>query len=211
LNDGVKLNYLVLDGDTLDISERSRDIRRGSTNILIVLKEKLAPNTNIELKIGWEFEIPKRYRLRMGNYGEGNFYIAYWYPQIAVYDDIDSWDKLNYGGMVEFYNDFNNYDVNIKVPSGMVVWATGDLLNGKDMLRTDIFNKYERSKKSDSTVNIIETNDYKNGIVTAANNFNIWHFKAGNVTDFSFATSKSYNWDGASIVVDKKTGRRTLR
>ena len=148
LNDGVKINYLIINGDSLDISKNSNDIRRGSTNTIVKLNDKIFPNSKVEIKIGWEFEISRKLKMRMGNYGEGNFFIAYWYPQIAVYDDIDGWDINDYKGFVEFYNDFSDYDVTIKVPKGMVVWATGDLLNAKAVLKKDIFDKYELAKIS---------------------------------------------------------------
>lgn len=209
-NEGVKLKYLVINGDTINTSPVSRAVRIGSTNLFVKTPNKIAPGSKTEIKIGWEFEIQKVFKLRMGNYGDGNFYIAYWYPQIAVYDDIDGWDDIDYSGMVEFYNDFSNYDVNIKVPGGMVVWATGDLQNGEQVLRKDIFDKYEKAKKSDETINIIGPEDYTKGIITAENEFNEWHFIAKNTTDFSFATSKSFNWDGVSTIVDQNSGRRAL-
>lgn len=210
LNDGVTLKYLIINDDSLDVSESSNDIYRGSTNMRIRLKKKMSPKSQMTIKTGWEFEIPKEMKLRMGNYGDGNFYIAYWYPQMAVYDDIDGWDLVDYSGIVEFYNDFSDYEVNIKVPKGMVVWATGDLINAESMLRKDIYEKYEKAKISDETVRIIEQDDYKKGLVTAENDFNVWKFTAVDVTDFTFATTRSFNWDGASVVVDKETGRRTL-
>jgi Peptidase family M1 domain len=210
LNNGVKINYISIDDYKLDLTSQSNDIYRDATNLIINLKRKMAPAGTIELKIGWEFEIPKLVKLRMGNYGAGNLYVAYWYPQVAVYDDIDGWDKLDYSGKVEFYNDFSNYDVSIKVPRGMVVWATGELQNGEKVFRKDIFEKYEKAQQSDETINIITQEDYSKGIVTADNKFNEWHFKSNNVTDFTFATSKSFNWDGASVVVEESTERRVL-
>ena len=210
LNDEVKINYLIVENDSLDLSLNSRDIRRGSTNLIINLKNNIPPSSKVKLKIGWEFEIPKRLRLRMGNYGDGNFYIAYWYPQVAVYDDIDGWDMIDYEGAVEFYNDFSNFDVKILVPKGMLVWATGDLQNAEKVLRNDILEKYELAKRSDSTINILTPADYSKGLVTAGNEMNEWQFNAENVTDFSFATSKTFNWDGASVIVDSISGRRAL-
>lgn len=210
LNDGVKLKYIILNKDTLNISPGSDDIRRGSTNLAVYPKNKIAPNSITKLKIGWEFEISETRPMRMGNYGDNNFYVAYWYPQIAVYDDIDGWDRVEYSGTVEFYNDFSDFDVKLKIPAGMVVWATGELQNGKEILREDIYNKYEEAKLSDETIRIITQEDYKKGLVTADNKLNEWHFLADNVSDFTFATSKSFNWDGASIIVDTLTGKRSL-
>lgn len=209
-NSGVKLNYFIVNDDTLDVSPESKEIKRGSTNLFVKLNNPLVPKTTINVRIGWEFEISKEFKIRMGNYGNGNLYVAYWYPEIAVYDDIDGWDKIDYQGSVEFYNDFSDFDISLKVPSGYVIWGTGDLKNAKDVLREDIYEKYQKAKRSNETINIISQKDYENGIVTAQNKFNTWHFAADNVTSVAFAMSKSFNWDGASVEVDKKTGRRVL-
>ena len=147
LGEGLIINRIIVDNDTLDISNESRDIIRGSTNMIVTLEQPLAPNKISSINVKWQFKIPKIWKIRMGNYGEGNFFIAYWYPQISVYDDIDGWDMIDYEGSVEFYNDFSNYDVNIKVPGGFVTWATGELQNGKEVLREDIYKKYEQAKK----------------------------------------------------------------
>ncbi|MFZ1288709.1 MAG: M1 family metallopeptidase [Melioribacteraceae bacterium] len=210
LNNGVDLKELLINDKSIDLSDTSKNVFRGSTNLIVKLDEILPPNSNMTIKIKWQFKIPDEFTIRMGNYGNGNFFVAYWYPQISVYDDIDGWDMKDYQGMVEFYNDFNNYDVKIKVPTGFVAWATGDLQNAKDVLREDIYNKYEKAKSSDETIRIIAQEDYQKGLVTSDNEKNIWNFKAENVTDFSFALSKGFNWDGASVIVDNKNGRRVL-
>jgi hypothetical protein len=210
LNDGVKINYIIVKNDTLDLTEHSKDISRGSTNLVLKLKNKLNPQSKIKIKVGWEFKIPTNIKIRMGNYGNGNMFVAYWYPQVSVYDDIDGWDMLDYEGSVEFYNDFSNYDVELKLPKGFLAWATGELQNAKDVLRNDIFKKYELAKKTDKTIKIITQDDYKKGIVTKENDFNIWKFNANNVTDFSFAISNNYNWDGTSTIVGKEKTHRVL-
>ncbi len=210
LNDGVQIDYIIVGNDTLDLSESSRDISRGSTNIVLRLKDKLLPKTNVKIKVGWQFKIPTNLKVRMGNYGNGNMFISYWYPQISVYDDIDGWDMIDYEGIVEFYNDFSNYNVEIKLPKGFLTWATGELQNAKEVLRKDIYEKYELAKKSDETIKIITQEDYKKGVVTSENNLNVWKFKAKNVTDFSFALSNSYNWDGTSTIVGNEKKHRVL-
>ncbi len=210
LNKEVKINYLIISDDTLDLSPKSKNVKRGSTNLSVRLNKPLAPKANVEIKIGWEFKIPKKFKIRMGDYGNGNLYVAYWYPEVAVYDDIDGWDRLDYQGSVEFYNDFSDFDISLKVPAGYVLWVTGDLQNAKEVLREDIYNKYKKAQQSDETVNIITQQDYEKGIVTSSNEFNTWHFIAKNVTSAAFAMSNSYNWDGASVEVDNKTGRRVL-
>ncbi len=210
LNNGVQINYLIVENDTLDISPESKDISRGSTNLNIKLKNVLLPHSKIILKVSWQFEIPQKLKVRMGNYGNGNMFISYWYPQISVYDDIDGWDRIDYKGSVEFYNDFCNYNVELKLPKDYFIRATGELQNAKEILRNDIYKRYELAKKTDKIIRIISPEDYKTGSITKGKTFNVWKFTAHNVTDFSFAISNNYNWDGTSVLVDKKNNRRVL-
>ncbi|MEE9431470.1 MAG: M1 family metallopeptidase [Melioribacteraceae bacterium] len=208
--DETKINYITVNKNSFDVSPLSQEVIRSSTNLFVKLSESILPNSKVEIKIGWEFEIQKSFPIRMGNYKNGKFYLAYWYPEIAVYDDIDGWDKIEYKGNVEFYNDFSNFEVSLKAPKGNVIWATGELQNAKEVLRKDIYEKYEKAKQSDETIRIIIQQDYEKGLVTADKEFNTWKFSVKNITAFAFAISKNSNWDGASVVVDKTTGRRTL-
>ncbi|PID56491.1 MAG: hypothetical protein CR986_10140 [Ignavibacteriae bacterium] len=210
LTDEVKINYIIIDNDTIDISHTSKSIYRGSTNLIIYLKNKILPDSNTEIKIGWEFEIPKQFKIRMGNYGNGDMYVAYWYPEIAVFDDIDGWDMIDYQGSVEFYNDFSNFDIKINVPKGVVVWSTGNLLNAEETLRKDIYKKYKKAKTSDQVIKILTQEDYAKGLVTTEKEINTWHFYAENVPAVAFAISKSCNWDGTSALVDSSSGKRVL-
>jgi hypothetical protein len=210
LTDGIDIKLLVVEGDTLDVNDRNSGVYRSATNMYINLKNPLPPKGSLQLEVDWSVFISKIVRLRWGNYGDGEFFIAYWYPQIAVYDDIDGWDRIEYTGSVEFYNDFSNFDFEITVPSRSVIWATGELQNGQEVFQDHILTKIEKAKNSDETVNIINAEDYKNNFVTKDNEKNTWKFKAENVTDVSFCVSDSYVWDAASVVVDDETGRRVL-
>jgi hypothetical protein len=95
----------------------------------------------------------------MGAYDESTFFVAYWYPKIAVYDDIYKWDLLSYNGEHEFYNDYSNMKVEIKVPAGFAVWATGELTNPEYVLSSKIYDRYVNSLSSDEVVNIVTKED----------------------------------------------------
>ena len=82
-------------------------------------------------------------------------FIAYWYPQIAVYDDIDGWDRMDYTGFLEMYNDFNNYNVEFTVPTGFQIWATGVWQNPEEILNQKYLDRYNSAWKSDEVVRII--------------------------------------------------------
>jgi Peptidase family M1 domain len=145
----------------------------------------------------------------MGAYDSTSFFIAYWYPQISVYDDIDGWDTFDYIGDQEFNNDFSNYDVEITIPNNFAVWSTGILQNHEEVLSEKYLKRYKSAHSSDDIVHIISPRDILNkNIFNSKNENNVWHYKAENVTDFAFAVSNHYLWDATSLIVDKKTKRR---
>ena len=198
----VNIKYIKINGTEYDVSDTSKFIRRGSTNMFIKLKTALLPKEKANLEIGWSFIIPQKHPMRMGNKGNGDMFIAYWYPQMAVYDDILGWDKIDYQGIVEFYNDFSDYDVNITLPKNTVMWATGVLQNAPEVLQPKIVEKYNEAKKSEKVIRIITEEDRKAGNVTKDKEELTWNFKANHVPDFSFAISDSYLWDGRAVVTD---------
>ena len=54
--------------------------------------------------------------------------------QLAVYDDINGWQIDQYLGNAEFYNNYGHFDLNIDVPAGWIVGATGVLQNPQEVL-----------------------------------------------------------------------------
>ncbi len=210
MTDGDVIKEVRVNGKILPLSQKGGSIFVSGTNMIIILKNPLPPGKSVSLDFNWEFKIPDKVQLRMGNYGDGDMFVSYWYPHIAVYDDVDGWDMSNYEGNVEFYNDFSDYDYTIKVPDGFTVWGAGKLVNPSKVYQLAILKRLSKALKSDKTVRIITAKDREENNVTQHNKINAWHFKAANVTDVSFAISDSYLWDGASVVVDPKTGRRAL-
>ncbi len=182
-----------------------------ATNLIVKLSDALLPGDSIILEMDWSFHIPQKSWNRMGNYGKNNFMIGYWYPQIAVYDDIDGWDRTEFNGVTEFYNDFNNYDVNITVPAGFMVWATGMLQNGEALYKKKIKNKIDKAWQSDEITTLFTADDCRNKkVLKSYTKSTTWHFVAQYVTDFTFGANKAVNWQGSSLVVDTITGRRTF-
>jgi hypothetical protein len=98
--------------------------------------------------------------------------------------------------------------LNVDVPRNYIVWATGTLLNGNDLLQPVYANKLSRSKYSDSIIHILKKEDLSLKNITRQNSMNTWKWKVNNVTDLALAISDHFNWDASSIVVDEKTKRR---
>ncbi|NJD21798.1 MAG: M1 family metallopeptidase [Melioribacter sp.] len=210
LTDGVKSSGIFVDGKEYKTDGTSSKLRREGTNLFLTLEKPIVPKSKAQIKCDWNFIIPNTSQIRMGAYDSTTFFVAYWFPQVAVYDDIDGWDVVNYTGQVETYNDFSNYDVELTVPKNFLVWATGVLINPREVLSTEVYKKYKNAYDSQEIVRIVDEKDYQKGLVTADEEKLTYKFKAENVMDFAFATSDHYLWDGSSLVVDEKTGRRTF-
>ncbi len=207
ITNGMEITEFTVNGKKRDFPKRYGRYYFG-TNHIVRLETALPPSGSVVLTFKWKFHVPETTRNRMGNYGKGRYYIAYWYPQIAVYDDVSGWDKIEFEGIVEFYNDFNNYDVKITVPDGYAVWATGHLENESEVFTPEIVRRLQKVRKSDEVINVITQKDWNKNRVLNKNSNNIWHFTAKNVTDFSFAAMPRYNWDASSVMVDSSSRRR---
>lgn len=212
VHDGVKLNLLKINSKQYDLNDRNK-ANRFATNLNIKLDsiDFILPKSKVQLEIDWEVTIPKFSNIRMGTYDSTSFFVAYWYPQISVYDDVYGWDEIPYTGTVEQYNDFNNYDVKITVPKNFIVWATGLIQNPEEVYSEEVLERFQLAQKSDSIIRIITLDDIlQNKLKTKDKEYLTYHYKAEYVPDFAFALSDHYLWDASTLVVDKSTGRKSL-
>jgi len=171
------------------------------------LASPVLPHDSVRLAFKWHYEISKESG-REGMLDSTTFYLAYFYPRVAVFDDYNGWDTMNFTGMQEFYSDFNDYDVAITVPANYVVWGTGTLLNPAELLTPKHLLRYNNSFTSDQTINVASRAEMVAKVVTTQSARNTWRFRATNIPDMTFNLSDHYVWDAASVVVDDATHRR---
>jgi hypothetical protein len=203
LTNGVKIDQMVINGAIADEKKR----RINGTNMTVTIPA-LPHGQHIHFSITYSYTLNKHSHIRTGEIDPGADFVAYFFPRIAVYDDVDGWNKYPYLGRLEFYNDFCHFKAAITVPSNQVVWATGNLLNAKDVLSSASFQRLEQAERNDAVVTVIDSTEF----TTATNHSgatNTWQFEANGVTDLVFACSDHYMWHSTSLVVDKSTGRRT--
>jgi len=179
-----------------------------TTNQIVDLASPLMPHDSLKLNITWHYQLSKG-KGRDGAIDSTTFYLAYFYPRVSVYDDYRGWDTQPHTGGLEFYNDFNDYTLEVTVPKNYIVWATGTLRNPNQVLQPDAAKRLQESMTSDSTIHIATAQDLANKNITAQNATNMWLWTATNITDVALAVSDHYDWDAASVVVDDKTHRRT--
>jgi hypothetical protein len=203
LTDGVKILSVSINDKKID----SNRIGIDGTN-MIVAGTPILPKQSMHFNISWSYILNKTSHIRTGEIDPGADFVAYFFPRLAVYDDIDGWNTYQYNGNQEFYNDFCHFKAAITVPNNQVVWATGNLLNGNEVLSQPVYQRLQQAEKNDAIVTIVDSTEMQNA--TNHNNAtNTWQFEANDVTDFVFACSDHYMWHSTSLVVDKSTGRRT--
>jgi hypothetical protein len=202
ITEGVELSELEINGESYDVSN-SQQLRRNGTNMTIPLNEALKPGEKLELKVAWTQQIPET-TIRAGAYDSTAFFVAYWYPQIGVYDDVFGWDNLAYDFSAEFYNNLANFDVRITVPENFTVLATGVLQNAGEVLAPASYERYQKAKTSVESVMIVSPEDLEENF---RHKSGTWHYRADEVSDFSFCLSDHFAWDAAVQQVD---GRQVL-
>ena len=210
LSEGVQISSFKIGQEQMENLDKNKNVRHQNTNLYIKPATPLFPRTQTTLEISWNYKVNTGSPVRTGMVDSSSYFIAYFFPKIAVYDDIDGWDTWSYNGSQEFYNDFGNYNVEVSLPKDYVVWATGERMNAEDNFSQNILDKIKTASTSDKIIHVIEEADYTKNDVLKNNASGNWKFKATNVTDFVFALSNHYLWDVSSVVVDSANGRRSL-
>ena len=188
LHAGVIVKNFSVNG--LSISGKS--IFTNGTVISIQIPEPILKNTQTTISLDFETPLPKASGYRCGTIDSTSLFAAYWFPQLAVYDDIFGWDWEEYVGIPENYSDFSNYWVEITIPSEYNIWATGEHLNKDEIFSKEILKKIVASKLSSKPITILDEIDFRKPDGTS----NTWKFKALNVPDFAWGASDHYVWEG---------------
>jgi hypothetical protein len=193
-----------------DSKNQSLKYTINKTMMRIELPAPLNPGSRFTFNTKWYFNINDRMDIggRSGyEYFEEDqnylYTIAQFFPRMVVYSDTDGWQHKQFLGKGEFTLTFGNYEVNITVPGDHLVAATGVLLNMKEVLSKEQLEKYNRATSSFTQPVIIATQEEaikRESNRTAAKK--TWKFKAENVRDFSFASSRKFIWDAMAVKLE---------
>jgi len=187
--------------------------RRGSPSLgnalQLRLPTALQSGDSAVLEIDFGFTIPQRgIGSRMGWNGDNLFYLAYWYPQMAVFDDVNGWQTDPFLGSAEFYMGYGSYDVTLEVPEGWVIMGTGRLVNAEDVMPPNIVARLRQAERSDTVVHVITAADFGPGTATqrAESGYLGWHFAADSVRDVAYSITRESLWDAARTPVGDRDG-----
>ena len=139
---GFELGEVRIAGEA--VRARPRD-----TRLRLRLDDALEPGDSVSIEVDYAFDIPAaRTAPRMGHEGDDVIYLGYWYPQFAVFDDVEGWVADPYRGNGEFYMGYADYECAITVPTGYIVRATGELTNADEVLTDKARQALEQAKTS---------------------------------------------------------------
>jgi len=207
ITDGVVMEKLVVNGTPVSLTDDAH-YKVNGTVASVTPVAPIAPGTTATIEATWHFAVPRVDTLargeRMGRFGDYLYQVAQWYPQVAMYDDMRGWDTDQYMGIGEFYNQFGSFDVNITVPGGWLVGATGDLQNPTEVLSQRTRDRLALAMRVDTTVHVVTAAE-RGASATGAGATLTWHFSAPHVNDFAFATSRDYVYDATHASIPGKS------
>jgi hypothetical protein len=176
------------------------------TMMRVDLASTLASKGSYTFKVKWWYNVNDRMAIggRSGyEYFEedGNYLytIAQFYPRMCMYSDNEGWQNKQFLGAGEFTLSFGDYTVNLTVPSDHVVASTGVLQNPKNVMSALQQNRLEKSKSSDMPVLIITEEEATQNEKSRQKAMKTWTFKAENVRDFAWASSRKFMWDAMGV------------
>jgi len=172
-----------------------------------------AKGGKITLNIAWYYNINDRNNPALaadsrGGYEffpeDGNYLytITQWFPRLAVYDDYNGWQHKQFLGRGEFTLAFGNYTVAITVPSDHIVAATGVLQNPGQVLTAEQNRRFESSKNAIKPIVVVTQEEATQKEKTHSKDKKTWIYKAENVRDFAFGSSRKYIWDAMGVKLD---------
>lgn len=172
------------------------------TRLYIFPDGRIDSGETVNLGFEWSFEIPVQGASgRMGRSRDNLYMISYWYPQVAVYDDVVGWMDDSFLGNAEFYHVFSDYELSVTAPREWIVMGTGEFLNPEETLSPETLGRYNRAGESDSVVVIVDYDETDSATARSESDSLTWHFSSERVRDVAFSATRQSRWDGARTQV----------
>ena len=177
------------------------------TMMRIDLPKPLRKGERFTFKVKWWFNVVDR--LKTGSRGgweyfpdENNYLytVAQWFPRMCVYSDVTGWQNKQFLGAGEFTLTFGNYEVSLTVPADHIVGATGVLQNAQQVLTPKQTERFNKAKANfDAPVMIVTEGEAREAEKAKSTAKKTWIFKADNVRDFAFCSSRKFIWDAMAV------------
>ncbi len=210
-NEGYKGGYHIT--KVTDTKGNSLKYTINHTMMRIDLPKPLKSKETFSFNIDWWYDI-NNFAEDWGRSGfehfkkDGNnlYIIAQFYPRMAVYDDVNGWQNLQFIRTGEFALPFGDFKVAITAPADHILDGTGVLTNRKEVMSSKQYKRYLKAKKTfDKPVMIVTEKEARAHEKSRSKGFKTWKFKAENVRDFAFASSRKFIYDMMAVKLPTKT------
>ena len=181
------------------------------TMMRVELPAALKPGQKLVFSIDWNYKIPDR--MTKGGRGgyeyfpeDGNhlFTMAQWYPRLCVYSDFQGWQNHQFTGRGEFALTFGNFKVEMNVPADHVVGSTGECLNYAQTLTPAQLARWQKAQTAQEPMEIVTLDEAKKAEGQKSKARKTWIYKADNVRDFAWTSSRKFVWDAMAVNVEGK-------
>jgi hypothetical protein len=181
------------------------------TMMRVELPTVLKPGQKFIFKIDWNYHISDR--MKYGGRGgyeyfaeDGNylFTMTQWYPRLCVYSDFQGWQNNQFTGRGEFALTFGNFKVQMTVPADHVIGATGECQNYQQVLTPAQFSRWQQAQTAKEPIEIVTLAEAKASMVKKTKQTKTWIFKADNVRDFAWGSSRRFVMDAMPAYVEGK-------
>ncbi|ATL47609.1 aminopeptidase [Chitinophaga caeni] len=181
------------------------------TMMRIDLPKALMPGEKIRFKVDWWYNISDR--MTVGGRGgyeyfpeDGNYLytITQWYPRMAVYSDFQGWQNKQFTGRGEFALTFGNFNVKMTVPADHVVGGTGLCQNYKEVLSPAQYQRWQQAQSAKEPIEVVTLDEAKSAMKGKASAKKTWVYKAENVRDFAWVSSRRLVWDAMATNIEGK-------
>ncbi|MFM6947552.1 MAG: M1 family metallopeptidase [Aquirufa sp.] len=178
------------------------------TMMRIDLPSPIKTGQSVSFSIDWNYLITEYYGRSGYEFfekdGNANYFIAHWFPRMAVYNDVYGWQHKQFLGQGEFTLNFGNYKVEITAPNDHVVGASGELQNPTKVLSATQLKRWEQAKTATRPVLLVSQEEAEKAEKGKPTGKKTWIFKADNVRDFAFTSSRKFIWDAMQVDVEGK-------
>nr|WP_293840192.1 M1 family metallopeptidase [uncultured Arsenicibacter sp.] len=182
-----------------DITGKPLKYTINQTMMRIELPAPLAAGQKVSFSIDWNYFVTEYYGRSGYDYfakdGNYNYFIAHWFPRLCAYNDVNGWQNKQFLGQGEFTLIFGNYKVAITAPNDHVVAATGECQNYKQVLNATQLSRLQKASTSKDPVVIVTQAEAEAAEKGKPTGKKTWIYKADNVRDFAFASSRKFIWD----------------
>ena len=182
------------------------------TMMRVELPAPLKPGQRFVFNLDWNYKLSDRQnRGGRGGYeffpedGNHEFTMSQWYPRLCVYSDFQGWQNHQFTGRGEFALTFGNFKVQMTVPADHVIGATGECQNYQQVLTPSQFARLQKAKTGKEEVTeIVTLAEAKAAEKQKSDKKKTWIFKADNVRDFAWGSSRKFVMDAMPVVIEGK-------